>query len=239
MAIRSVLSIFIACTLMSFSQPVATAAVSINEPVLYQTDIVIDAGHGGIDGGAVYGSLLEKDLNLTIARQLYNVLRKKSIQAVLNRKGDYALSDDNRWLRISSRHKRDLAQRTHLANALHPRLLVSIHMNTSSSPQQSGPLVIFQKKDAQSRLAAELIQQSLNGVYGTAEKPTGGGKYYLLNHAECPAVIVELGFLTNDADRQRLTNPNQQLRLARVLGEAIEQYLLIVPRTESAPSDKR
>lgn len=196
--------------------------------LLHKTDIVIDAGHGGIDGGAVYGSLLEKDINLAIAKKLYTILNEKSISVVLNRKGDYALSDENSWLRISSRHKRDLAQRAHLANELHPRLLVSIHMNTSGSSGQRGPLVI-QQKNTYSRLAAILVQQSLNRVYGTAERPVTGTKYYLLNHSECPAIIAELGYLTNSADRERLTNPKEQQRLALALGAAIEQYLLTLP----------
>jgi N-acetylmuramoyl-L-alanine amidase len=119
-----------------------------------------------------------------------------------------------------------LAQRTHLANALQPRLLVSIHMNTSRRPGESGPLVIYQKKNEQSKLAAELVQHKLNQVYGTTGRPVPGKKYYLLNHAECPAIIAELGYLTNDEDRARLTNPERQADLARELGAAIEQYLL-------------
>lgn len=193
---------------------------------LPQPDVVIDAGHGGIDGGATHGNWLEKDLNLTISKKLYKELKAKKITVVLDRAGDYALSEHNDWLRIPSRHKRDLAQRTELANELRPQLLVSLHLNTSPSSKQNGPLVLHQK-DPSSRLAAVLIQQSLNGIYGANRAPVVGRTYYVLNHAACPAVIVEMGFLTNASDRERLTDSKEQQRIAQALAAAIEQYLFI------------
>jgi N-acetylmuramoyl-L-alanine amidase len=215
------------------SPAAAAAAAPLPKP-----DVVIDAGHGGIDGGASYGSLLEKDFNLKLSKSLYKELARKKLIVVLNRTGDYALSDDNRWLRIPSRHKRDLAQRTGLANELRPRLLVSLHLNTSTSAAKSGPLVLHQREPA-SRLAASLIQQSLNRVYGVNTAPAVGRTYYLLNHADCPAVIVELGFLTNAADRARLTDAKQRRRIIQTLAAAIEQYLLTVPANEPAPAPER
>ncbi|WP_082053363.1 N-acetylmuramoyl-L-alanine amidase family protein [Gordoniibacillus kamchatkensis] len=211
-------------TVLSFAVPVAAAPAEIYLP---NPDVVIDAGHGGVDGGASHGPWLEKDLNLALAKSLYRSLAAKHLIVALNRTGDYALSDDNRWLRIPSRHKRDLAQRTGLANELRPKLLVSLHLNTSSDPRQSGPVVLHQR-DTSSRLAAALIQQSLNRVYGTNSRaPAVGRTYYVLNHAACPAVIVELGYLTNASDRSRLTTSHEQQRIVQALAEGIGQYLLI------------
>jgi N-acetylmuramoyl-L-alanine amidase len=201
------------------------AATESSLPLLPRTDVVIDAGHGGIDGGAVYGNLLEKDLNLAIAKQLYRLLTERQISVAIDRYDDYALSDDNHWLPNRSRHKRDLAQRTELANGLQPRLVVSLHINTARSPAKSGPLVMYQQNEY-SQAAASILQQALNRYYGTEEQPVHGKTYFLLNHAAAPAVIVELGYLTNAADRAKLTNPKEQLKIARYLAAAIEMHLL-------------
>ncbi|WP_020433586.1 N-acetylmuramoyl-L-alanine amidase, partial [Paenibacillus riograndensis] len=106
-----------------------------------QRIILIDAGHGGIDGGTSHGPILEKDITLAISRRLFLLLRSDGFDAILNRTGDYAPSDENRWLRSSSRHMKDLAQRKELAETLPANVVVSIHINWARSPAKQGPLV--------------------------------------------------------------------------------------------------
>jgi len=96
--IRCLITLLFTVSVASGSCGIATAADEGNdlrhafpEPV-----ILIDAGHGGIDGGTSYKQFLEKDINLEIGRRLYVVLRSHGYRAILNRTGDYALSDDNR-----------------------------------------------------------------------------------------------------------------------------------------------
>jgi N-acetylmuramoyl-L-alanine amidase len=195
--------------------------------ILPKTDVLIDVGHGGIDGGTFYGEILEKDINLAVAKKTYGLLTARGFHVALNRTGDYALSDENFWFKSFSRHKRDLAQRAHLANELKPQILVSLHVNASKDQRTNGPIVLHQN-NPDSILLAHLIQNSLNRLYNTNEKPIYGKKYYLLNHVRCPAVIVEMGFLTNKADRNRLTNPGQQKRIAESISLAAEQYLSMI-----------
>jgi N-acetylmuramoyl-L-alanine amidase len=209
--------------------PAAQAAAGTADPPRYEralptAEVLIDAGHGGIDGGAHYGDVLEKDINLQVARRLYLMLRSQGIPAVLNRTGDYALSDENRWHPSRSRHRRDLSQRRGLADEIDVRLLVSLHVNWSRNPSASGPLVLHQEEGGSAMLAF-FLQDALNREYGSRRLPKVGKPYYLLNLVKRPAVIVELGFLSSPADRAKLTDPRWQQRLAEAVAAGIRQYL--------------
>ncbi|MFK7694185.1 N-acetylmuramoyl-L-alanine amidase [Paenibacillus sp. HJGM_3] len=193
---------------------------------LPDADIVIDVGHGGIDGGTSYGDLLEKHVNLEIGLKVYEQLTRSGVRAAINRTTDYALSDDNEWLRTRSRHLRDLSQRKLLAEALRPKLVVSLHTNWAKKPSRSGATVLFQM-NPHSHAAAHLIQRRLNALYGRAgESPYLGKPFYLLNHSPCPAVIVEMGYISSPADRDYLTKPAKQQKMAEAIASAIREYLI-------------
>ncbi|MFS0839943.1 N-acetylmuramoyl-L-alanine amidase [Paenibacillus sp. 1P03SA] len=187
-------------------------------------DVLIDVGHGGIDGGAVHGSLLEKDINLAVAKQTYQLLTKAGYRVVLNRDKDYALSDDNKWLNNRSRHIRDLAQRMQMANDLKPKLLISLHVNSSFVRSKKGPYVLHQN-NAGSLFLATQIQERLNVLSGTRHLPIHGKTYYLLKRAQSPAVIVEIGFITNAEDRTRMTSDEGQQKIAAAIRDAVAAYI--------------
>jgi N-acetylmuramoyl-L-alanine amidase len=222
---RAALALCLAAMPLLSAAPLPAAADPPRyERALPTAVVLIDAGHGGIDGGAHYGNVLEKDINLQVAKRLYLVLRSRGIPAVLNRTGDYALSDENRWHMTRSRHRRDLAQRRGLAETIDVRLLVSLHVNWSGSSAAGGPLVLHQE-EGRSALLAFFLQDALNREYGRRRLPKVGKPYYLLNVVKRPAVIVELGFLSNPADRAKLTDPRWQQRLAEAVASGIRQYL--------------
>jgi N-acetylmuramoyl-L-alanine amidase len=196
-------------------------------PVHVSPDILIDVGHGGLDGGTGHGDLLEKDINLQISRLLYKQLSAQGYHVVLDRIGDYALSEDNRWLKIRSRHIRDLAQRKEIANLLKPKLLISLHVNWSANKKKSGPLTLHQKNE-HSILLAHLLLQHLNSLYGNEtfpDLPIYGKRFYLLKYVTSPAVILEMGYISNDSDRKRLTEIDGQKQIAAAIGAAVDQYL--------------
>lgn len=227
-AIRRVTAILSMAALFA-ALPAARAAAGIADPPRYEralptAEVLIDAGHGGIDGGAHYGGVLEKDINLQVAKRLYMMLRSQGVPAVLNRTGDYALSDENRWHLSRSRHQRDLSQRRGLADEIDVCLFVSLHVNWSRRPTASGPLVMHQE-EGRSALLAFFLQDALNREYGSRRLPKVGKPYYLLNLVKRPAVIVELGFLSSPADRAKLTDPRWQQRLAEAVAAGIRQYL--------------
>jgi N-acetylmuramoyl-L-alanine amidase len=191
-------------------------------------DVLIDAGHGGIDSGTLWNNVLEKDINLAISRKLYLLLRSKGIKVVLNRTGDYALSDDNRWHLTRSRHRRDLSQRRGLSDEIGASMFVSIHVNWSPKGAKRGPLVIHQA-EGRSALLAKFIQDSLNQQQGRDRLPQIADKYYLLNRVQIPSVIVETAFLNNAADREMLTSLPGQNRLAAAIANGIMAFLYFSP----------
>lgn len=187
-------------------------------------DVLIDVGHGGIDGGTSYGELLEKNMNLQMGQQLYEALQRMGISAALNRASDMAPSDDNRWHRTRSRHLRDLSQRKLVIESLRPKLTVSLHVNWSNNSRASGPGALHQGS-APSRLASRLFTARLDGVYGTNTVPTHGKTFYLLKHAPTPTIIVEMGYISNAGDRALLTAPAGQKKLADAMAAAAAEYL--------------
>ena len=187
-------------------------------------EVIIDAGHGGIDGGTHWGPWKESDINLAIGRKLYLILRSKGVRAVLSRTGDYALSDDNRWHGSHSRHRRDLAQRGGLANDIEAGMLVSIHVNWSPNPARRGPVVLYRPDDGRSAMLAFFVQDALNRQQNTRYLPKSATTYYLLNVAKIPSVIAETGFLSNESDRAMLTSPRGQTKIAEAIAAAILAY---------------
>lgn len=191
-------------------------------------DVVIDVGHGGIDGGTSAHGLLEKDLNLQIGKKLYKRLVEQGYNVGITRIHDYALSEDSRLQYIKSRHLRDLTQRKLIADALNPKLFISVHMNWSNSRRVHGPLVIYQASQKSYSLS-QLLQQHLNDLYHVEKKPIRGNAYFLMKHLDMPSVIVELGYLSNSKDLAKVVDQKFQQEVADTLTHAIEEYFLLYP----------
>jgi N-acetylmuramoyl-L-alanine amidase len=198
--------------------------IKTDHPIITNVDVLLDVGHGGIDGGTSFGDLLEKDINLSIAKKTYVSLRKKGFVVLMDRMDDYALSGENLWLRSRSRHLKDLAQRSNLANEIKPKVMISLHVNSARRSSKTGPLLLHQKSE-QSLLLAISLQNSLNMLYGTHDEPVYGKTYYLLKHTVVPTVIVEMGFITNIEDRKMMTQPDSQQEIANKIVEGIQQYI--------------
>lgn len=190
-------------------------------------DVIIDAGHGGIDSGTHWNDVLEKDINLAVSRKLYLLLRSHGFKVILNRTGDYALSDDNRWHVTRSRHRRDLSQRRGLSDEIGATVFVSIHVNWSKRSKR-GPLVIHQA-EGRSAMLASFIQNSLNQQQNRHRLPQVANKFYLLNRVQVPSVIVETAFLNDPGDRAMLTSVPGQNRLAAAIANGIIGYLSFSP----------
>ncbi|WP_244905509.1 N-acetylmuramoyl-L-alanine amidase family protein [Paenibacillus physcomitrellae] len=187
--------------------------------------ILIDAGHGGIDGGTSHGDILEKNINLEIGQRLYMLLRSEGYRAILNRNGDYALSDENRWHGSRSRHMRDLTQRERMSEDVKTSIVVSLHVNWSKNKTRKGPIVLHQD-EGRSALLAACLQEPLNDLYHSSWKSEVGEPFYLLNHTEVPAVIVETGFISNEEDRNFLNSSQGQTKVAQAIVAGIARYFL-------------
>ena len=187
--------------------------------------IIIDAGHGGFDGGAVASDgTIEKDLNLSIALKLDAVLRSMGYKTVLVRNSDTATNDpaDGEKAKVS-----DIKNRLKLMDKYPNSVFVSVHMNKYSTTQPHGAQVFYSKSLGSEKLA-ESLQNSVATHVQTDNKrvikPTTND-IYLLSHATVPSVIVECGFLSNPNDLNNLKLQDYQLKLAVALTYGIIDYI--------------
>jgi N-acetylmuramoyl-L-alanine amidase len=195
--------------------------VKLRDP-LQKKVIVIDPGHGGIDGGTNREGLLEKNINLEIALKLREILERNNASVVMTREKDTALDHLNNY--SSSRHLRDLSARRDIINQNDADLFISIHINAGSS-HLSGPLVIYREEDQR---LAHLLQTKLNSMeYKDIELKSNyplQGNYFLLNTSQVEGVIVEIGYITNSRDNKLLQDEEYQYLVAKTLFSGIEEY---------------
>lgn len=190
--------------------------------------IVIDAGHGGIDGGTNQGELLEKDVNLDIALKLAAIMKVKGYQVVMTRESDIALDDQNQF--STSRHKRDLSARVNIINSSKALLFISIHVNCNlQKPAADGALVFYNDHVQGSETLASCIQTSLNGILVHDQKRTAHdpqhGDYYILNHSQISGVLVETAFISNNKEKRLLETDEFRQQLAAAIADGTEKYL--------------
>ena len=190
--------------------------------------VVIDAGHGGEDGGAcTYGGLPEKELNLFIASELYDMLSFAGIDAVMTRTEDILLYDPNS---DHKGHKKsmDLAERLKIAKSTPGAILISIHMNAFPEEKYCGLQVYYSSNSSQSSRLAELIQSNtkkwLTPSNNRNIKPAGKN-IYLLDRFEGTAILIECGFLSNTAERDLLNSESYRTELAKVFFFSVIQYI--------------
>ncbi len=187
--------------------------VSNLEPLNLGRVLVIDAGHGGEDGGTT-GSLGtgESGVNLEIARRLNALCRLMGYDTLMTRTADVSLATEGDTIR--RRKQSDLRNRVELVNGQPGALLVSIHQNHFPDSQYSGPQV-FHTGNAKA-LAARL-QRALNEAFGSnrTEKPSQG--VYVMEHIQRPGILVECGFLSNPNEERALRSAEHQKRLAAVI----------------------
>lgn len=202
-----------------------TPAIDFVDP--QSSIIVIDAGHGGIDGGTNRVNLLEKEVNLAIAQKLKSILEGKDYAVIMTRNDDVSLDDLNQS--SSSRHKRDLNARASIINSSNAQLFVSIHVNSSSNSVADGSIVFYSQKFKQNETLAYCIQLALNDLTVDGERRTKYnpqiGDYYLLNHSDIPGVIIETAFISNAREKILLADDEFQTKLASAIADGIEQYL--------------
>jgi N-acetylmuramoyl-L-alanine amidase len=120
-----------------------------------------------------------------------------------------------------------LSQRGGLSEEIHTQVLVSLHVNWAKDEKHRGPLVLHQQ-EGESALLAFLIQDALNRQQRiTRRLPKVGKPYYLLNVVKQPSVIVEMGFISNEGDRQMMTDPRKQLQIADAIASGVRNYILL------------
>ncbi|MCQ2430033.1 MAG: N-acetylmuramoyl-L-alanine amidase [Clostridia bacterium] len=181
--------------------------------------VVLDAGHGGEDGGASSAQgLLEKDVNLAVALYLRDYLEAAGIPVVMTRTEDKLLYDRN--VDFDGRKKvLDLNARLHTAQAVPESLFVSIHMNSFPQKKYSGTQVWYSVKDPRSMEAASAVQSRsiLLDPFNHRRIKPAGSNIFLLDRLETPGILIEGGFMSNTHEAELLGTEEYQKKLAFIL----------------------
>ena len=190
--------------------------------------IVVDPGHGGIDGGTSGGGLIEKHVVLDISVLIRARLRQLGYEVRMTRETDTDLSGLYPS-GLRSRHRRDLQNRLDFIRGARAVGSLSIHVNSSVNPRDRGPLVFYAAHSEAGKALADAVQAAADRVSGSAQRAVGRRNLFIIRHAPCPAVLVEAGFLTNPEDCARLRDPVYKLKMADAVASAAAKALRAAP----------
>ena len=172
--------------------------------------VVIDPGHGGLDTGALRGLTLEKDLTLSIAQKVKEILKEAGMKKVLmTRNEDKTLS---------------LEERVEYANKKDADIYVSIHINASVKSEIKGIETHYYTQSGYQ--VAQVIHKELLDNVEAEDRGLFKSKFYVINHTKAPAVLLELGFISNEQERSSLTSEKRQTDSAQAIADGIINYLL-------------
>lgn len=185
--------------------------------------VVIDAGHGGIDGGVsgITTGVKESELNLDIARKLKMKFDKSGAKTVMTRKTEAGLYG----IYSKGFKRRDMQKRKQITLNAKADVFVSIHLNYYSSPLRRGAQVFYKIDGEKSKSLADIVQAELNGGKEYERDYTAlAGDYYVLNEADCAAILCECGFLSNAEDEKLLLTDEYRAEIAEKIFNGIEKY---------------
>ena len=204
-----------------------SAAEACSMPITQKT-VIVDAGHGGDDGGAIgIDGTVEKDINLDIALKLEKILKFYGFNVIMTRTQDVMTCDDG----LDSLRKRkisDIHNRFELMRKNPDAIFISVHQNKFEDSSQHGTQVFYSGNDERSKELAEAIQTSvtltLQRKNDRVVKKSGSG-IYLLYHAKIPAVLVECGFISNSDEVKKLKDESYRMKLAILIADGLLKYL--------------
>ena len=221
LAVNLVGVLVVAALLLSAGRGETASAAAAAESV---PTLIIDAGHGGADGGAVApDGTQEKDLNLAISLPLADMLRVMGYQVSLTRTTDEMVGGVGSTMR--ERKVNDIKNR--LAQAEQATVTVSIHQNKFTQSQYYGTQIFYSGNHEDSRLLASAVRESVLSLLqpeNTRELKKGDSSIYLLYKVTRPAVLVECGFLSNEAELQKLKDTEYQRKMAFAVMGGVLQY---------------
>ncbi len=208
-----ILFCFIIITLIIYSNPIKA------ELPLQGKVIVVDAGHGGLDPGTIYGNIYEKNINLSIAKYLEYELSTMGATVILTRNNDNDLSNGVKY----HRKKTDFDNRIKIINEDYVDMYISIHLNYLSNSKYYGPQVFYNHNNKE---LAMIIQDELNKI-STSNRSIKQipSNTYMYDKLKKDGVLIECGFLSNSNDRNKLLTKDYQQILANTITKGIIKYL--------------
>lgn len=184
--------------------------------------IIIDAGHGGVDPGAVgINNTLEKDVNLEIAKRLNLLLTQAGCNVIMLREEDRDFGHSSNLLQ---RKREDLAYRIQEAIEAEADIYLSIHANSFPDQRQYGPQVFYHPNSQEGEVLAVCIQNNLNKLSSKKRAAKANQSYFILKNTDMLAVTVEAGFLSNPEEEGKLTRADYQMKVAMAILEGLGEY---------------
>lgn len=208
--------LFLICVLL-FGQVNAYVA----EYPLIGKIVYLDAGHGGVDPGAFYENVYEKDINLEITLKLRDNLEKLGATVYLTRNDDYDLSNPNANLRKRS----DLGNRAKMINDSNANLYLSIHLNSMANTKWSGAQVFYDDINEKNIDIANKFQKYFNKYLNSDRKVSEINNLYMYKNINIPGVLLELGFISNSNDRKNLLNDKYKNHIVEVISNCLIDIL--------------
>ncbi len=169
--------------------------------------IVIDAGHGGSDAGAIGGGIKEKDITLDISKRVEKLLKQQGYQVKMTRTDDTYVS---------------LQDRVEISENYSPDIFVSIHVNSSVKPEITGVETHYYRQE--SLALAQTVHASVASAINSPNRGLFKSKFYVINHTTSPAILIEIGFISNSAERAELTGEKRKQATAKAIADGIQNY---------------
>ena len=191
-------------------------------------EIIIDAGHGGVDSGALglYG-LVEKDINLSISLKLADMLDAFGFKTTLVRGADESIHDPDANT-IRKKKNTDLVNRLKLMNKSPSSITVSIHQNIFEESRYSGAQMFYGVKNPESETLAQYLQENFRKYLqpeNNRKIKSAGTNLYLMQNAVTPAVLCECGFLSNPNEAAKLSDSEYQDMVAYVIAISLIEFI--------------
>lgn len=183
--------------------------------------IMLDAGHGGSDPGAQRGDIQEKEITLGIVKQLKKVLESRGARVLLTRQDDTFVS---------------LEDRVTLTNSASPAVFLSVHINALESTSDIHGIETYYQTE-QSRALADSIHNSLVTNLQAPDRSVRKARFYVINHTPVPAVLAEVGFISNKDERTKLISSDYQQQVAEALAQGVMLYAKSRPDIALAKPD--
>ena len=203
----------------------AVTVIAENKFEKSRHQIIIDAGHGGVDGGAVSCTgILESGINLEIALRLQDLSHLLGYDTVMIRTTDTSIHTTGQT--IAQKKISDLKERVRIINSVENGVLLSIHQNYYPDDRYSGAQV-FHNGDEESAKLANILQGSFISALnpGSNRKTKKANGIYLMEHISCTGVLIECGFLSNYQEEMKLRSEEYQKQLCCVIISGLSQYL--------------
>ena len=169
--------------------------------------VVIDAGHGGSDAGAIGGGTYEKDITLDVSKRVQDILSKQGFIVQMTRANDSYVS---------------LQDRVAISEKFNPDIFVSIHVNSSVRPEITGVETHYYHQE--SLALAQTVHSSFASAVDSPNRGLFKSKFYVINHTTAPSILVEIGFISNSSERAQLVSEKRKQATAKAIAEGVQNY---------------